>query len=114
MAPLGDKNKSKFNRREIAYWLDAQQHDACDRGSLSRKNGQFFALRERLMRLSDEEFDTAMRAMEGIVNSLSGTGSPSEVGQKPMNANDLREFTDLAAKSTTSSSGPSAKPVSRV
>jgi hypothetical protein len=114
MAGHHEKSKAKFTRRDVAYYLDSQQHDANDASGVSRKNGQFFALRDKLLRLSDEEFDVAIRAIEGIVSSIHDHTDRKEVGQRTMNDKELREFADLAAKSTPANTSPSVKQVSRV
>lgn len=111
---LRDNNKTKFTRRDIAYYLDAQLHDAADRDGVSRKNARFFALRERLVRLSDEQFDVAMRAIEGIVNSAHAPNHQNEIGQKPMSDEEMREFADLAKKSGGNATGSSVKQISRI
>jgi hypothetical protein len=114
MAAATDKIKAKLNQRDIAYYLDAQQHNVSDHDGHSRKNGQFFALRERLFRLSDDEFEIAIRAIEGIVASINGSTPSNGVGQSPMNPDDIREFTELAKKSVSAPTTSSVKNISRV
>jgi hypothetical protein len=52
---------------ELSFYFDAVAKDRYDQGTLSRRNGQVLALRERLLSMPEYEFDAAMKTMEKIV-----------------------------------------------
>lgn len=60
-----DRDDISFDN--VCYFFDANRRDAMDRGVLRRRAGQFLALRDKLLALSDEQFEIAIRTLEGML-----------------------------------------------
>jgi hypothetical protein len=59
-----EKYKSLSN---VRFYLDGVITDSLDAAGISRRNGELMALRPQLMKLTDSEFESTIKAFRGIV-----------------------------------------------
>ncbi len=57
----------KISLDDLSYYFDSQMKDAVDFGSYGQKTGAVLALRQKLMKLPEDEFDVAIKTIEKIV-----------------------------------------------
>lgn len=58
----------KINVSDLKYYFDAKQKDSYDSCSTSAKTQKVLALRDRLLSLSDTEFETIMQTLNGLLD----------------------------------------------
>lgn len=65
---------------DLCHYFDGVERDRLDAQGHSRKSGELLLLRDRLLRLPDERFDAAMKAMKSLVDigPEGGDEEPSE------------------------------------
>lgn len=95
--------EKKVSIDELSYYFDSQRKDSVDYGSYGQKTGAVLALRQRLMRLPEEEFDAAIRTIEKIVADP-GTLVPRERNfKKDNNSPNLEQARELYERATADS-----------
>ena len=98
--------KPKIEMQEIRYYLDAQQQDHIDRGSLHSKYCQILELRSRLLSLPQPDFETAMLAMRRIV--VNSPENKDDKARDQMRRSNAATLYDLSNKPTDASSSGKA------
>jgi len=68
-------SKKKIEVRQIEYYFDSVIRDRLDTGGISRRNATLMALREKLVKLPDAQFDAAVKMLEAFLSA------PSDVSQ---------------------------------
>ncbi len=91
-----DRDDISFDN--VCYFFDSNRRDAMDRGVLRRRAGQFLALRDKLLALPDEQFEMAIRTLEGML-------SPPPA-QKAEPAAERRAAIELFKRTTAESANP--------
>ena len=69
----------KINMSELQYYFDAKQKDSKDSSGVCTKSRKVLALRDRLLTLSDDEFDLSIQTVNGLLDNRS---KESEDGSK--------------------------------
>lgn len=53
---------------DLHYYFDSREKDALDHGARSRKSREVLALRDRLLTLSDREFEMAIKTLHNMID----------------------------------------------
>lgn len=59
--------KSGVRLEDLMFYFDGVERDRIDAAGTSRKTGEVLALRDRLLRLPDDEFDATIKTVKGIL-----------------------------------------------
>ena len=103
------KEQDRVAIGDLFYYFDAKERDRLDAGGVGRKQSTYLAVREKLLRLPDAQFDAAMKAIEALVgNGIGADRSGADAALKSRTALELFE----RANSQLKTSAPDA--VSRV
>jgi hypothetical protein len=65
-----DPKKKKSNTvklADLAFYFDAVERDRLDASGTSRKTGEVLALRDKLLKLPEEEFDATLKTVKGLI-----------------------------------------------
>ncbi|MFK7872693.1 MAG: hypothetical protein AB8C84_05905 [Oligoflexales bacterium] len=74
--------ENKATIHELSWYFDRVEQTRVEMGRLSVRNAQILMLRRDLHKLSDECFDAAMKAIEGVVSSYRVEERPTKEDQK--------------------------------
>lgn len=64
-------NDKKIDKSELLYYFDSKRKDSKDSHSVCMKSRKVLALRDRLLSLSDEDFETTMQTVNGLLDNRS-------------------------------------------
>ena len=65
------KKKSIHVRlEELCFYFDGVERDRMDSSGTSRKSAEILALRDRLLKLPDENFDAAIKTVKSLVDDV--------------------------------------------
>lgn len=64
------KEQDKVAIGDLFYYFDAKERDRLDSGGVGRKQSTYLAMRERLLKLPEAQFDAAMRAIDALVGPM--------------------------------------------
>lgn len=107
MAP--PKKKIGVKLEDLYFYFDAVERDSLDAAGVSRRSSEVLALRERLMRLPEGQFDAAIKTIRSVVEDApKGDGETKD--QKRAKARQLYDQT--ASGSRSGSSGGKTSKVS--
>lgn len=106
MAP--SKKKASVRLEDLYFYFDAVERDSLDSAGVSRRSSEVLALRERLMRLPEGEFDAAIKTMKSICDDVP-QGDGESKAAKAAKARQLYDQT-----STTGRPGSSGGKTSKV
>lgn len=62
------KKKTSVRLEDVCFYFDSVERDRLDASGTSRKSGEVLALRERLLKLPDENFDAAIKTLKSLVD----------------------------------------------
>lgn len=82
----------------VAYYFDAAERDRIDANGASRRAAELAILRERLLKLSDEAFELAIRTIRNVVSDADRDGNKD--AQAEANATKKRLGSELYERST--------------
>lgn len=105
---ISKKEEDKFAIGDLFYYFDAKERDRLDSGGVGRKQSSYLAMREKLLKLPDAQFDAAMRAIDALVAPAATSSTPNDSALRSRAALDLFE----RANNTLASNRP--EKVSRV
>ena len=103
------KEQDKIAIGDLFYYFDAKERDRLDAGGVGRKQSTYLAMREKLLKLPDAQFDAAMKAIDALVGP--GTNSALTTAEASMKGRAALELFERANASLKVS--PSEK-ISRV
>ena len=106
MAPPKDK-KPGIKLEDLCFYFDGVERDRLDAAGLSRKSGEVLALRERMLRLSDGAFDSAIKALKSLVDDAAHTDDGAEAA--PGKKRRAAELYDTARKAGRGGTGQTGK-----
>lgn len=69
------KKKATVKLEELMFYFDGVERDRLDAAGTSRKTGEVLALRDRLLRLPDDEFDATIKTVKGLLTEERNDGS---------------------------------------
>ena len=73
MAPSKKTKKLGVKLEDLMFYFDGVERDRIDASGASRKSGEVLALRDRLLKMPDDEFDATIKTVKGLL-----------VGSKPL------------------------------
>jgi hypothetical protein len=78
------KKKPGVKLEDLYFYFDSVERDSLDAAGISRRSSEVLALRERLLRMPEEEFDAAIKTMRSLcTDAPRGDGEGREArGQK--------------------------------
>lgn len=83
---------------DLYYYFDAKERDRLDAGGLGRRQNSYLAMREKLLRLPDAQFDAAMRALDSLVGGVDDLPKPGEDKNRRKAALELFEAASAGMK----------------
>lgn len=89
MAP---KKKTNVRFEDLCYYFDAVERDRLDTAGTSRKSSEILALRERLLKLPESEFDAAIKTVKTLVDETAH-GDEDDKGGRGQRARQLYDQT---------------------
>jgi hypothetical protein len=98
---------------QVEYYFDAVDRDRLEAAGTSRKSGEVLALRERLLKLPDGQFEAAMKTVRALVEEAArndGREGPEETGVRRRAARTL--YDGVAASKGRGNAGSSTGKVS--
>ena len=81
--------KSTIKIEDVYFYFDGVERDRLDASGMSRRSGEVLALRERLLRLPEAEFDVVIRTLRQVISE-----SSDDVGTKPQGQQRARVLYD--------------------
>lgn len=103
--PPKKAKKSGVRLEDLAFYFDGVERDRLDATGTSRKTGEVLALRDKLLKLPEEQFDAAIKTVKGLIAESSPKDDATETRAKRR-----LEASQLYTESTSSS----GKSVSKV
>jgi len=73
----GNANSKSINLADVCFYFDAVERDLMDAAGQSRKCGELLALRDRLLKLPEAEFEAAIKTLRGITDDKKSSGQAS-------------------------------------
>ena len=67
MSDKRSNNKAKVKIEDVCFYFDGVERDRLDAAGMSRRSGEVLALRERLMKLPEAEFDAVIRTLRQLI-----------------------------------------------
>lgn len=64
-------SKTKIPLDKLYFYFEGVEKDSLDLGAVSRKNGEWMAMRQKLVKLPEATFDVVMRSIDSLVDSVS-------------------------------------------
>lgn len=101
MATPTKKKKPGVRLEDVAFYFDAVERDRLDSAGTSRKSGEVLALREKLLKLPDEEFEATLKTVKGLLTPVK-EDEDQQPGNRRNRARQLFDQTRAGSKSTTS------------
>jgi hypothetical protein len=92
---------------DVCFYFDAVERDRQDAAGASRKTAEVLALRDRLVRLSDVQFDAAMKTLRSLVEE--GQRAASDGPSRTQGARQLYEDARLAGRAGGGGGGSTGK-----
>jgi hypothetical protein len=65
------RKNSQIEIQDLCFYFDGQAKDRFDQGELGKKNSLVLALREKLLAMPTDEFDSTIRSIEKLVSGVS-------------------------------------------
>ena len=90
---------------DVCFYFDAVERDSMDAFGQSRRSGELLALRERLLKLPEAEFDAAIKTLRGMVDDK----KTAALTQDPERRRSVQTLYDEARPSRSGGSSPSTK-----
>ena len=76
---MSQKNTSGLNLESLWFYFDSIERDCMDLGMLDRKSTQVQALRGKLMKLPQAQFDAAIKTIERLVEDSNPTSQKRDI-----------------------------------
>jgi len=76
---MSDKKNNGINIENLWFYFDSIERDCMDLGMLDRKSSQVLALKGKLMKLPQLEFDAAIKTIEKLVEDSTPSASKRDV-----------------------------------
>lgn len=64
-----DQKNAGVNLDELFFYFDSQKKDGLDHGVVGRRSSKVIELRDKLLALSDTDFDVAVKTIQTLVES---------------------------------------------
>ena len=80
MSTARDKLKGTVRLEDVCFYFDGVERDRLDAAGWARKSGEVLALRERLLRLPEAEFDAVIKTVRAVI------AEPGDEGGKKSDA----------------------------
>lgn len=74
--------KAKIRIEDVYFYFDGVERDRLDASGMSRRSGEVLALRERLLKLPEAEFDVVIRTLRQVISESSEDASAKPQGQQ--------------------------------
>jgi hypothetical protein len=84
--------KQTFDAKDLQYYFEAQEQDTLDLQGRSRRANALLKIRDRLLSMPEKEFDTAVLAIQTVLNPPTGPDTKDQKAKKK----DASELYDLA------------------
>ena len=97
-------NNSKIDVDQLQYYFDAKRKDTKDKHSACDRSRRVLDLRDRLLTLSDVEFDLALKTLNGLLDQ-----SKSSVKDAKSSSQKSREALNLYETAQAQDSSPPGK-----
>ncbi len=81
--------KAKIKIEDVYFYFDGVERDRLDASGMSRRSGEVLALRERLLKLPEAEFDVVIRTLRQVISE-----SADDAGAKPQGQQRARVLYD--------------------
>jgi hypothetical protein len=94
---------------QLAYYFDSQTKDRLDRGVLSARADLMLRIRDRILKLPEEQCLIALKTIDKLVASLSDDQAENTTGPDRKTARELFDRTALA-----SATGPSVDQIGKI
>ena len=102
MDDFSAKSGNKATLEDLYLYFDGVERDRLDAAGMSRRSGEILALRDRLMRLPEAEFDVVIRTLRSVINDGGGdTEKKSDTKQRARTLYDSVRAPSSSASSTT-------------
>lgn len=72
------KPDTKIPVSDLHYYFDAKRKDSKDKHSASDRSRKVLDLRDRLLTLSDTEFELALKTLNGLLDQTKGNSKESK------------------------------------
>ena len=102
------RQNPKIAVNDLEYYFDAKRKDTKDQNSASDRSRKVLDLRDRLLTLSDSDFELAIKTLHGLLDQKTQDGkSDSQSGNEPnQDAVNLYEKTQANDGTATSKINP--------
>ncbi len=91
---LMKQRKKSFDLDDLKYYFESKEQDMIDRGGVISKNAQIMSLKEKLLALPEQDFDTTIRNVEKMLTTDTKDGKKDkrrEIREKQAEALELFE-----------------------
>jgi len=94
--------KVKIKIEDVYFYFDGVERDRLDASGMSRRSGEVLALRERLLKLPEAEFDVVIRTLRQVISESSEDASAKPQGQQRARVlyDNIRTVSGASAAST--------------
>lgn len=79
---LSQENDNSIDFEKIWFYFDAVARDRMDSTGLSRKTGEVLALRQKLLSLSESQFEAAMKTISKLVDDANVVKTQKELEEE--------------------------------
>lgn len=100
--PSKKPKKPGVRLEDLAFYFDSVERDRLDSAGTSRKSGEVLALREKLLRLPDQEFEATLKTVKGLLTPVSDEADDQKPAGRRDRARQLFEQTRSTTKSAAS------------
>jgi hypothetical protein len=97
---------------DLAYYFDAVDRDRLEASGTSRKAGEVLALRERLLKLPDGQFEAAIKTLHALVDGAGTRAGDEGADERTVRRNAARTLYSQVASKAQGGSGSSTGKVS--